>query len=52
MARDFLPIAGSGVAVERLFSSGPDILSHRRQQLNDESIRMSICLKNWLRLDG
>jgi len=48
MARDYLPIAGAGVAVERLFSSGPDILSHRRQQLADKSIRMSMCLKNWM----
>jgi len=49
MARDNLAIAGADFAVEDLFSSGNDILSHRRQQLADESIRMSVCLKNWMK---
>jgi hypothetical protein len=48
MARDYLAIPGSGVSVERLFSHGPDLLSHRRQRLTDESIRMCLCLNNWI----
>jgi hAT family C-terminal dimerisation region len=47
MARDFLSAAGTGVPVERLFSCGPDLLSHRRQSLSPERIQQCLCLKSW-----
>ncbi len=49
MAKDFLAAAGTGVPVERLFSSGPDTISNRQQSMKPETIKMRICLKAWLR---
>lgn len=49
MAKDFLPASGTGVPVERLFSSGPDVISNRQQSMKPETIQMRICLKAWLR---
>lgn len=49
MARDFLSISGTGVPVERLFSTASDILSHRRQRLSPQSIKECMCLKNWMK---
>lgn len=49
MARDFLPAAGTGVPVERLFSSGGDVVSQRQQSMSAETIQMRICLKAWLK---
>lgn len=49
MAKDFLPASGTGVPVERLFSSGPDVISHRQQSMKPETIQMRICLKAWLK---
>lgn len=49
MAKDFLAASGTGVPVERLFSCGPDLLSHRRQAMSSETIKMCVCLKSWLK---
>lgn len=49
MAKDFLPAAGTGVPVERLFSSGGDVMSPRQQSMSAETIQMRICLKAWLK---
>ncbi|KAJ6634728.1 putative AC transposase [Pseudolycoriella hygida] len=49
MAKDFLAASGTGVPVERLFSDGPDLLSHRRQSMAPETIKICICLKSWLK---
>lgn len=49
MARDFLPAAGTGVPVERLFSSGGDVISPKQQSMAAETIQMRICLKAWLK---
>lgn len=49
MARDFLAAAGTGVPVERLFSSGGDIMSSKQQSMAAETIRIRICLKAWLK---
>lgn len=49
MARDFLSASGTGVPVERLFSSGPDVISNKQQAMKPETIRMRICLKAWLK---
>ena len=48
MARDLLPVSGTNVPVESLFSGGPDILSHRRKSLLPETVKRLLCLKNWL----
>lgn len=48
MARDYLAIPGTGVPVERLFSTGPDLLSPRRQSLKPQTIKECLCLKNGL----
>lgn len=47
MARDYLAVAGSGVPVEGFFSSGPDLLSPRRRSMECETVRRSLCLRNW-----
>lgn len=49
MARDFLPASGTGVPVERLFSSGGDVVSPRQQSMTAETIQMRVCLKAWLK---
>ncbi|KAJ6647844.1 Zinc finger BED domain-containing protein DAYSLEEPER [Pseudolycoriella hygida] len=49
MAKDFLAASGTGVPVERLFSDGTDLLSHRRQSMAPETIKICICLKSWLK---
>lgn len=49
MAKDFLSASGTGVPVERLFSSGPDVISKKQQALKPETIKMRICLKAWLK---
>lgn len=49
MAKDYISAAGTGVPVERLFSSGPDVISNKQQRMNPETIQMRICLKAWLK---
>lgn len=49
MAKDFLSASGTGVPVERFFSSGTDLVTPKRQRLNVETIRKTLCLKGWLR---
>lgn len=49
MAKDFLSASGTGIPVERLFSSGPDILQPKRQCLMAESIQRLVCLKSWIK---
>ncbi|EXX51458.1 hypothetical protein RirG_261650 [Rhizophagus irregularis DAOM 197198w] len=47
MARDYLGIPGTSVPVERIFSGGSDLITKKRSNLNIDSIRTCICLKNW-----
>jgi len=49
MARDFLPISATGVPMERFFSAGPDLLPPKRRLMKDETVRMCMCLKAWIR---
>lgn len=49
MAKDFLGASGTGIPVERLFSSGPDIVKAKRQCLTADSIRKLVCLKSWFK---
>jgi hypothetical protein len=43
-ARDYLAIPASEVPVERLFSSGRDILGVRRSSMKGETMRMLMLL--------
>jgi hAT family C-terminal dimerisation region len=43
-ARDYLAIPGSGVAVERLFNKGRDVLGIRRQSMKSDTLRMLMLL--------
>lgn len=47
MARDFLPIQSSSVAVERDFSKGAQVVTPIRCSLTAETIRASMFLKSW-----
>ena len=48
--RDYLPIPGSEVDIERLFNTGRDILSIRRFSITGDILRIIIMLKDNLRL--
>jgi len=52
MAKDYLAIPGAGVAVERLFSSGTDILTCKRQSMSPNTLKELMCLKGWLKLEN
>ncbi|KZW03138.1 hypothetical protein EXIGLDRAFT_589925, partial [Exidia glandulosa HHB12029] len=45
-ARDIFSIPGSAVAVERIFSSGRDVISVRRSSLKPETISLLMVLKH------
>ena len=47
MARDFLAIPATSIPVERVFSSGKDIVRAKRSSLAVETISACMCLKNW-----
>lgn len=49
MARDYLAIQSSSVAVERDFSMGVHLVSSTRCCLAPETIRACMCLKSWLK---
>jgi hypothetical protein len=49
MARDILAVSATGVPVERFFSGGPDLLVPKRRLMKDETTRMCMCLKYWLK---
>jgi hypothetical protein len=49
MAMDFLAVSATGVPVERLFSSGPDVCKQKQQSMKAETIRKRILLKQWLK---
>jgi hypothetical protein len=48
--RDYLPIPGSEVDVERLFNTGRDILGIRRFSMSGDTLRMMMMLKDILRV--
>lgn len=47
MARDFLPVQSSSVAVERDFADGVDIITPNRHRLVAKTIQTKMCLKSW-----
>ncbi|KAG8712921.1 Zinc finger BED domain-containing protein 1 [Ceratobasidium sp. 394] len=51
MARDFLCIPGTSVAVERVFSAGRDLIGVRRASLSAETIRMLMTYRAGIMLE-
>lgn len=51
MAKDFLAVSATGVPVERLFSTGTNVVTPNRGSLSSESIRETMCLREWLKAD-
>jgi len=49
MARDFLMISATSVPCERIFSTGANIISDRRNRLTPDHVRECICLEDWQR---
>lgn len=52
VARDYLAIPATGAPVERVFSGGADMVSPKRGCLAADTIRASLCLKEWQRFSG
>ena len=48
MARDYLAIPGTSASSERLFSSGKDLITDKRNLLSSETVRACQCLKSWI----
>ena len=48
MARDYLAIPGTSASSERIFSSGKELISDRRNSLSPDTIQACQCLKSWL----
>ncbi len=51
MARDYLAIPATSVSVERVFSKSRHICSSLRSSLKEETIKMALLTKVWIR-DG
>ena len=52
MARDYLAVPSTSVAVERWFSDGPELIKPCRSSLNENSISTVLELKNILHFGG
>ncbi|CAB5382552.1 unnamed protein product [Rhizophagus irregularis] len=50
MALDYLAIPATSAPVERIFSSGTDLVTQKRCSLKGETIRELMCLKSWWKL--
>jgi hAT family C-terminal dimerisation region len=47
MARDHLAIPATSAALERIFSSGSDLITRKRNQLGRDNIRKLLCMRSW-----
>jgi hAT family C-terminal dimerisation region len=47
IARDYLAIPATSAPAERVFSGGVDLVPDKRGSLDEETIRMSLCLDSW-----
>jgi hypothetical protein len=52
VARDYLPIPGAEVDVERLFNIAREILGLRRASMTAETLRALILLKDYIRREA
>ena len=49
MARDYLGIPATSASSERLFSSGSNLITDKRNNLKDDTIQAHECLKSWIK---
>jgi hypothetical protein len=49
MARYYLSIPGTSASSERIFSSGKELITDRRNRLDEMSIQAVQCLKTWIK---
>jgi hypothetical protein len=49
MARDYLAIPATSASSERLFSSGSNLITAKRNNLNEDTIQAHECLKSWIK---
>jgi hypothetical protein len=49
MARDYLGIPATSASSERLFSSGSNLITDKRNNLNEDTIQAHECLKSWIK---
>ena len=49
MARDYLGIPATSASSERLFSSGSNLITNKRNNLNEDTIQAHECLKSWIK---
>jgi hypothetical protein len=49
VAGDYLAIPATSAPVERVFSSGTDLVQDKSGSLKEETIRVCMCLKSWLK---
>jgi len=49
MARDYLGIPATSASSERLFSSGSNMITNKRNNLNEDNIQAHECLKSWIK---
>ena len=47
IARDYLAIPATSAPAERVFSGGADLVTDKRGSLDEETIRVCLCLKDW-----
>ena len=47
IARDHLAIPATSAASERVFSTGSDIITKKRNRLAPETLRYLLCLRSW-----
>ncbi|CAG7815162.1 unnamed protein product [Allacma fusca] len=49
MARDYLEVSATDVPAKCLFSTGTDLITPKRMKMLEDTIRISMCLKAWLK---
>jgi hAT family C-terminal dimerisation region len=49
MARDYLGIPATSAPIERVFSTGADLVHPKRNGLSEDTIKTVMCLKSWLK---
>jgi hypothetical protein len=47
MARDHLAIPAMSAPLERVFSSGGNVVTKNRNRLSGDSVREIVCLRDW-----
>ena len=49
LARDYLGISATSASSERLFSSGSNLITDKRNRLKDDTNQAHECLKSWIK---